>query len=99
MLADEAVASLDPVSSRRIMTMLRALNREDGITVIATLHSVSYAVRYCSRIVALKAGRIVYDGASSGLTRALLADVYGAEYLADEGAHDPLSPNPTGEIP
>lgn len=96
-LADEAVASLDPVSSRRIMSILQTLNREDGTSVVASLHSVSYAVRYCARIVALKAGRIVYDGPSSGLTRELLADVYGPEYLADEGAHDPLALATAGE--
>src|SRR2546430_991477 len=61
-LADEPVASLDPVSARRVMEILCDLNREDGLTVIVTLHQVDYALRYCKRVVALKGGKVVYDG-------------------------------------
>ena len=53
-LADEPVASLDPVSARRVMEILRGLNRADGLTVLVTLHQVDYALRYCDRVVALK---------------------------------------------
>ena len=49
-LADEPVASLDPVSARRVMEILRELNRDDGLTVIVTLHQVDYALRYCGRV-------------------------------------------------
>jgi phosphonate transport system ATP-binding protein len=99
-LADEPVASLDPVSSRRVMSLLKALCEEDGLTVVVTLHSVAYAQRYCRRTVALKAGRIAYDGPSAGLTRELLADVYGPEYLADEGEVGPVvSAAPAGASP
>ena len=79
-LADEPVASLDPVSARRVMEALRTLNREDGLTVVVTLHQVDYALRYCDRVVALKAGRIVYDGPASGLKREQLIDIYGPEF-------------------
>ena len=79
-LADEPVASLDPVSARRVMEALCDLNREDGLTVIVTLHQVDYALRYCERVVALKAGRVVYDGPSSGLKREQLVDIYGPEF-------------------
>ncbi len=58
MLADEPVASLDPVSARRVMALLRGLNRTDGLTVMVTLHQVDYALRYCDRVIALKAGRV-----------------------------------------
>ena len=78
-LADEPVAALDPVSARKVMELLSALNREDGRSVVVTLHQVDYAIRYCPRIVALKAGRIVYDGPNTGLDRAALMDIYGAE--------------------
>jgi len=79
-LADEPVASLDPVSARRVMDILRDLNRTDGLTVITTLHQVDYALRYCDRVVALKEGKVAYDGAASGLDRARLIDIYGPEF-------------------
>jgi phosphonate transport system ATP-binding protein len=79
-LADEPVASLDPVSARTVMELLRTLNRDDGLTVVVTLHQVDYALAYCDRIVALSGGRIAYDGASSGLDADRLIDVYGPEF-------------------
>lgn len=78
-LADEPVASLDPVAARRVMELLQTLNAADGMTVVVTLHQVEYATRYCRRVVALKAGRVVYDGPSAELDRRLLIDIYGAE--------------------
>ena len=79
-LADEPVASLDPVSARRVMENLRDLNRQDGLTVVVTLHQVDYALRYCDRVVALKAGKIVYDGPATGLETKQLIDIYGPEF-------------------
>jgi phosphonate transport system ATP-binding protein len=79
-LADEPVASLDPVSARRVMEILKDLNAADGLTVIVTLHQVDYALRYCRRVIALKAGRIVYDGPPEGLDRPALIDIYGPEF-------------------
>jgi phosphonate transport system ATP-binding protein len=78
-LADEPVASLDPVSARRVMELLVELNKRDGVAVIVTLHQVDYAIRYCERVVALKAGKIVYDGPSTGLSKEQLIDIYGPE--------------------
>jgi len=79
-LADEPVASLDPVSARRVMEILRELNATDGLTVIVTLHQVDYALRYCERVVALKAGKVVYDGLAKDLKTAQLIDIYGPEF-------------------
>ena len=79
-LADEPVASLDPVSARKVMEILRDLNQTDGLTVVVTLHQVDYALRYCDRVVALKAGQKVYDGPASGLNREKLIDIYGPEF-------------------
>jgi len=79
-LADEPVASLDPVSARRVLDILRELNRTDGMTVLVTLHQVDYALRYCDRVVALKSGRVIYDGPTSGLDHDTLVDVYGPEF-------------------
>ena len=79
-LADEPVASLDPVSARRVMELLSELNKRDGIAVLVTLHQVDYALRYCRRVVALKAGKVVYDGPAEGLHREQLIDIYGPEF-------------------
>lgn len=79
-LADEPVASLDPVSARRVLELLRELNARDGLTVVVTLHQVDFALRYCRRVVALKDGRVVYDGPSAGLERDRLIDIYGPEF-------------------
>ncbi|BBP77600.1 phosphonate ABC transporter ATP-binding protein [Pseudomonas gingeri NCPPB 3146 = LMG 5327] len=78
-LADEPIASLDPESARKVMEILADINRRDGKTVVVTLHQVDYAVRYCPRAVALKGGRIHYDGAASELTGPLLNGLYGAD--------------------
>ncbi len=80
-LADEPIASLDPESSRRVMETLAELNRQDGITVLVSLHQVDVATKYCGRVVALRAGRIVFDGTAAALTPALLADIYGGEAI------------------
>ena len=77
--ADEPVASLDPVSARRVMDLLCDLNRSEGMSVFVSLHQVDYAMRYCRRIVALKAGRIIYDGPPAGLDHPTLVEIYGPE--------------------
>jgi len=79
-VADEPVASLDPVSARRVMELLVELNQRDGLGVLVTLHQVDYALRYCDRVVALKAGKVVYDGPSTQLDTRILIDIYGPEY-------------------
>jgi phosphonate transport system ATP-binding protein len=81
-LAEEPIASLDPESSRRVMEILASINREDRCTVVVSLHQVNVALKYCPRTVALRQGRVVYDGPSADLSPALLRDLYGAE--ADE---------------
>lgn len=78
-LADEPIASLDPESARRVMESLARINREDGRTVLVSLHQVDFALRYCSRAIALKDGKIFYDGASDGLDNTALQRIYGAE--------------------
>jgi phosphonate transport system ATP-binding protein len=76
LLADEPIASLDPASARRVMETLEIINREDGITVVVSLHQVEYARRFCARTIALEAGRIVFDGPSERLTNERLRDIY-----------------------
>jgi phosphonate transport system ATP-binding protein len=79
LIADEPIASLDPGSARRVMDILAEMNRNDGITVLVSLHQVEYALKYCPRTIALKAGEVAYDGPSSELTPAMLSAIYGAE--------------------
>jgi len=78
-VADEPIASLDPSSARRVMDILADLNRRDDITVLVSLHQVEYALKYCPRTIALKAGQVVYDGPSRALTPEFLNSIYGAE--------------------
>ncbi|MCX7273689.1 MAG: phosphonate ABC transporter ATP-binding protein [Burkholderiales bacterium] len=87
LLADEPVASLDPESTRRVMEQLTALNRDQGLTLIVSLHHVSVARRYCERVIALRDGSLVFDGPVSALTPAFLRELYGTaveELLQDE---------------
>lgn len=79
LLADEPIASLDPESSRNVMETLRDLNRNDGLTVVVTLHQVDYALAFCPRTIALKHGRVVFDGPSAELTPSFLKQLYGTE--------------------
>ena len=78
-LADEPIASLDPESSRRVMETLCDINRRDGVPVVVSLHQVDFARRFCHRIVALTAGRVVFDGPPARLDSDLLTNIYGAE--------------------
>ena len=71
LIADEPIASLDPKAARRVMDILAELNRQDKITVLVSLHQVEYALSYCPRTIALRDGRIVYDGPSSALNAGL----------------------------
>jgi len=77
-LADEPIASLDPESSRKVMEILRDLNRADGLTVVVSLHQVEIALHYCQRVVALRAGRVVHDTTAADTSPADLAGIYGA---------------------
>jgi phosphonate transport system ATP-binding protein len=95
-LADEPIASLDPESSRRVMDMLRKLNTAHRLTVLVSLHQVDIAMQYCPRTVALRRGKIVYDGPSADLTPALLKKLYGddaRELLEEQQAADDASPS------
>ncbi|MFC5428973.1 phosphonate ABC transporter ATP-binding protein [Paraburkholderia denitrificans] len=88
-LADEPIASLDPESSRRVMDLLTMLNRQHRLTVVVSLHQVDIAMHYCTRTVALRDGRVVYDGPSAALTPALLQQLYGS---AARELLDPVDP-------
>ncbi|MFN9806354.1 MAG: phosphonate ABC transporter ATP-binding protein [Betaproteobacteria bacterium] len=97
LLADEPVASLDPESTRRVMDLLLALNREYQLTLMISLHHVALARRYCDRVIALRDGRLVFDGPTSALTAPFLRSLYGTS--ADELIDDEMPPpSPTGDV-
>ncbi|MFK8252524.1 phosphonate ABC transporter ATP-binding protein [Ancylobacter terrae] len=77
-LADEPIASLDPKSAKRVMDTLVTLSRDHGIALVVSLHQVDYATAYFDRVVAMNAGRVVFDGPASRITGAFLTELYGA---------------------
>ncbi|MFK0207016.1 phosphonate ABC transporter ATP-binding protein [Agrobacterium sp. NPDC090283] len=79
MLADEPIASLDPANATRVMEALRRINREDRITVLVNLHTLDTARAYCDRIIAMRFGRVVFEGTPAELTRERLNSIYGDE--------------------
>ena len=79
LLADEPIASLDPMNAKLVMDALRDINRRDGITVLCNLHTLDTARAYCDRIVGMAQGRIVFDGAPEALDEAAVRSIYGAE--------------------
>lgn len=76
-LADEPIASLDPLNAKLVMDALADINRNDGITVLTNLHTLDTARTYCRRIIGMSAGRIVFDGPPEALTDQVLRDIYG----------------------
>ncbi|MBX3021495.1 MAG: phosphonate ABC transporter ATP-binding protein [Bdellovibrionales bacterium] len=79
LLADEPVASLDPATSHSVMDYLRKANRELGITVICNLHYLSLVREYATRVIALKEGRLVFEGRPEEIDRAWFQRIYGEE--------------------
>lgn len=83
MLADEPIASLDPANATLVMDGLRQINREDNLTVLVNLHTLDTARAYCDRIVAMRQGRIYFDGTAAQLTDDVVRDIYGLEGLQE----------------
>jgi phosphonate transport system ATP-binding protein len=78
-LADEPIASLDPLNAKIVMDALRDINEREGITVITNLHTLDTARNYCERIVGMAAGRVVFDGRPSELTADAVKQIYGTD--------------------
>lgn len=85
-LADEPIASLDPMNAQIVMDALRRIHDEDGRMVIANLHTLDTARRYCDRVIGMLDGRIVFDGTPAQLTSGVARDIYGADASFNEGA-------------
>jgi phosphonate transport system ATP-binding protein len=79
MLADEPVASLDPATSHSVMKYLEVLNKEDGLTVLCSLHFLSLARTYADRVIALKDGKMEFDGGPAEIDNQRFKEIYGEE--------------------
>ena len=98
-LADEPIASLDPESSRKVMEMLARVNRDHGCAVLVSLHQVDVAFRYCPRVVAMRDGRIVYDGPAANLTPDFLRDLYSSNPPVSGAFDVPVLDGSTAALP
>jgi phosphonate transport system ATP-binding protein len=85
-LADEPIASLDPMNAQVVMDTLRRIHDEDNRMVIANLHTLDTARRYCDRVIGMRDGRIVFDGTPDQLTTGIARDIYGADASFSEAA-------------
>src|SRR5881396_458705 len=94
MLADEPVASLDPATSHSVMKYLEEINKKDGITVICSLHFLSLARRYGTRVVALKDGRIAFDGRPDAIEERRFKEIYGEDAVEVEIGPERSTPQP-----
>jgi phosphonate transport system ATP-binding protein len=85
-LADEPIASLDPMNAQLVMDALRRINQEDGITVVCNLHTLDTARKYCEHIVGMANGKIVFSGGPDDLTTDQAREIYGAGDEFNEAA-------------
>jgi len=84
MLADEPVASLDPSTSHSVLQYLEALNKQDGVTIMCSLHFLSLARAYGTRIIALKDGRLVFEGVPAEIDENRFKQIYGEDAVRVE---------------
>ena len=96
-LADEPIASLDPLNARLVMDALHAINREEKITVICNLHTLDTARNYCDRVIGMRAGEMVFDAPPSELTDKMAREIYGAE--ADDAFEAGITSTSLGATP
>ena len=94
LLVDEPTASLDPKTSRQIMRLITELARENGVAAIINIHDVALAKSFVKRIVGLRAGEVVYDGPTTGLTNEMLTTIYGEEDWTAALEPHPSNPSP-----
>jgi len=83
-LADEPVASLDPVTSHSVLRYIEELNKKDGITVLCSLHFLSLARRYATRIIALRSGQLAFDGRPHEIDEDRFKAIYGEDAVEVE---------------
>ena len=77
LLADEPVASLDPVTGRQILCLLRDIQRQRGVSILMNSHNLDLSLEFSTHIVGMNRGRVVFDGAPGDVTEVVLRDIYG----------------------
>ena len=93
LLADEPVASLDPRSTHQVLELIRRVSREDGLTVLVSLHQVGLARQFSDRVAGLSGGRLVFEGTPDALDGTTLAAIYGEppDPEEDDGRFHPVA--------
>ena len=91
-LADEPVASLDPITAKQVMQDFVRINKEYKISILLNIHHVDLALKYCDRVIGIRAGEIVFDGPTSTITQEQIDEVY-------NGAKAPTMGEGEGELP
>ena len=84
MLADEPVASLDPPTAQRVMKDLQRINRDLGITTLVNLHFLDLARQFGDRVIGMRGGKVVFDGAGAQADDAVFEDIYGRSLTAED---------------
>ena len=80
----DGYVALDPMSAEVVMSSLRSIHEQEGLTVLCNLHTLDTARNFCDRVIGMRAGRIVFDGPSTALSKDAVRDIYGAEGELDE---------------
>ena len=76
LLADEPVASLDPVTGRQILGLLKSIHETDDVTILMNSHNLEFSQEFSDRLIGLKDGKVVFDGKTTDLTDSIAAQIY-----------------------
>lgn len=87
-LADEPIASLDPVTSRIVMDDFKRINKDMNISVIMNIHHVEIALEYADRVIGIRKGEVVFDGEASKVTQAILQEIYGGKWESEKAVEE-----------
>ncbi len=82
-LADEPISALDQKSAKKVMEILEKINKELKVTIIANLHHLEIAEKYCTRIIGINKGKVIFDGKSNELNEKILEKIYEGETLEE----------------
>jgi phosphonate transport system ATP-binding protein len=96
-LADEPVASLDPATAQSVLELLRRISREDGLTLLFSLHQIEFACQFGDRVIGLSGGKIVFDGRPQELTESPLGRIYGGSPTCEAHPEAALQNQPNQE--